>query len=90
MLIACRLAGLSALDEHYPGLTALPEQAHAFLLNLSCPTTGARRRCVQTNSAAVPGRSAWEGRIFPEFRAFGEPMANPGQPTRRQAPPAML
>jgi hypothetical protein len=36
--------------------------------------------CVQTNSAAVQGRSAWEKRIFPESGLLGiHPSANPAQ-----------
>jgi hypothetical protein len=68
MLVAGRLAGLSALGAHYADLNALAQFE---------PTQGSSghggqwRICVQTNSAAVQGRSAWEGRIFPEFRAFG-------------------
>ncbi len=29
MLVACRLAGLSAPEGHYAGLNALPQRAHA-------------------------------------------------------------
>jgi hypothetical protein len=43
MLVACRLASLSALEGHYAGVNALPQQAHAAMADLQeCEPTPVR------------------------------------------------
>jgi hypothetical protein len=80
MLVACRLAGLSALEAHYAGLVALTQSGVLSMITSRMATADSNRQ--QNTGAATAQRRSYEAEVV----SWGPPAGSSlGRAARHQA-----